>query len=75
MENSDIRIYQLEDGKTEINVQLDIETVWLNLNQMVDLSERDKSLISAALEHTKPRNCERFEVLFLHPQLNYFQIL
>ncbi len=46
MENSDIRIYQLEDGKTEINVQLDNETVWLNLNQMVDLFERDKSVIS-----------------------------
>ncbi len=46
MENSDIRIYQLEDGKTEIKVQLDNETVWLNLNQMVDLFERDKSVIS-----------------------------
>ena len=46
MENSDIRIYQLEDGKTEINVQLDNETVWLNLNQMVELFERDKSVVS-----------------------------
>jgi len=46
MENSNIIIYQLEDGKTEINVQLDKETVWLNLNQMADLFERDKSVIS-----------------------------
>lgn len=46
MEYSDIKIYQLEDGKTEINVQLDNETVWLNLNQMVELFERDKSVIS-----------------------------
>ncbi len=46
MKNSDIRIYQLEDGKTEINVQLVNETVWLNLNQMVDLFGRDKSVIS-----------------------------
>jgi prophage maintenance system killer protein len=45
METSNIRIYQLEDGKTEINVQLDNETVWLNLNQMVELFERDKSVI------------------------------
>jgi len=51
MENSDIRIYQLEDGKTEINVQLDNETVWLNLNQMVDLFERDKSVISRHLNN------------------------
>lgn len=46
MENSDIRLYQLEDGKTEINVQLDKETVWLNLNQIVELFGRDKSVIS-----------------------------
>lgn len=46
MEDSDIRIYQLEDGKTEINVQLDNETVWLNLNQIVALFGRDKSVIS-----------------------------
>ncbi len=46
MNESNIRIYQLQDGKTEINVKLDNETVWLNLNQMVDLFERDKSVIS-----------------------------
>jgi len=46
MNNSNIEIYQLEDGKTEINVQLDRETVWLNLNQITDLFERDKSVIS-----------------------------
>jgi len=46
MNKSNIEIYQLEDGKTEINVQLDKDTVWLNLNQMVALFERDKSVIS-----------------------------
>lgn len=46
MENSDIKIYQLDDGKTEIKVQLDKVTVWLNLNQIVELFERDKSVIS-----------------------------
>ena len=46
MENTDIRIYQLEDGETEIIVQLNNETVWLNLNQMVELFGRDKSVIS-----------------------------
>jgi prophage maintenance system killer protein len=46
MIESNIEIYQLEDGKTETNVQLDKETVWLNLNQMADLFERDKSVIS-----------------------------
>jgi len=46
MTESNIEIYQFEDGKTEIYVQLDKETVWLNLNQMVDLFERDKSVVS-----------------------------
>jgi len=46
MGKSDILIYQLEDGETEINVQLDNETVWLNLNQIADLFGRDKSVIS-----------------------------
>jgi len=46
MNESNIRIYQSEDGNTEINVQLDNETVWLSLNQMVDLFKRDKSVIS-----------------------------
>jgi len=46
MKNSDIQIYQLEDGQTEITVHLDQETVWLSLNQMADLFGRDKSVIS-----------------------------
>ncbi|WP_372775683.1 RhuM family protein [Mangrovibacterium sp.] len=46
MNESHIRIYQSEDGKTEINVQLDDETVWLSLNQLAELFERDKSVIS-----------------------------
>ncbi len=46
MNESHIKIYQSEDGETEIKVQLDNETVWLSLNQMVDLFERDKSVLS-----------------------------
>lgn len=46
MNRSNIEIYQSEDGKTEINVQIDKESVWLNLNQMAELFNRDKSVIS-----------------------------
>lgn len=46
MENSKIKIYLLEDGKAEISVHLDKETVWLSLSQMSELFERDKSVIS-----------------------------
>lgn len=64
MENSNIRIYQLEDGKTEINVQLDNETVWLNLNQMVELFERDKSVISRHISNVfKEKELQRDSVV------------
>ena len=49
MSNSNIEIYQLDSGKTEIKVQLDNETVWLSLNQMAELFGRDKSVISRHL--------------------------
>ena len=56
MTNSNIRIYQLENGKTEINVKLDKETVWLNLNQIVELFERDKSVISRHINNIFKEN-------------------
>jgi hypothetical protein len=46
MNTSSIEIYKLEGGRTEISVMLDGETVWLSLNQMKDLFQRDKSVIS-----------------------------
>ncbi len=44
-ENHIIR-YQTEDGHTAIEVSLRDETVWLSLNELVALFERDKSVIS-----------------------------
>ena len=46
MNNSEITIFKTEDGKTEIQVKLENETVWLNLMQMSELFSRDKSVIS-----------------------------
>ena len=46
MNKSDIRIYKTDDGITSIEVKLEKETVWLNLNQISNLFERDKSVIS-----------------------------
>ncbi len=43
---SQILIYQTEDGRTRIDVRLENETVWLSLNQMAELFQRDKSVIS-----------------------------
>jgi len=39
-------MYQTEDGETKIDVSFQDETVWLSLNQMVELFQRDKSVIS-----------------------------
>lgn len=38
--------YQTDDGKTRLQVRLADETVWLSLNQMADLFQRDKSVAS-----------------------------
>ena len=46
MEKSEIKIYQTDKGDTLIDVMLDNETVWLNLNQISELFERDKSVVS-----------------------------
>lgn len=46
MGKSEIKIYKTPEGKTSIEVKLEKETVWLNLKQMTELFERDKSVIS-----------------------------
>jgi prophage maintenance system killer protein len=46
MNDSNIEIYQVDNGATVISVKLDDDTVWLSLNQMAELFERDKSVIS-----------------------------
>lgn len=43
---SQLIIYQTQDGKTRLEVWLDKETVWLTLNQLAELFQRDKSVIS-----------------------------
>lgn len=42
----EIILYQTEDGAPRIEVRLDEQTVWLSLNQMAELFQRDKSTIS-----------------------------
>ncbi len=41
-----ITLYQIEDGQTTLDVQLKDETVWLTQAQMVELFQRDQSVIS-----------------------------
>jgi hypothetical protein len=44
--NSEIIIYQTEDGKTKIQTRLENETVWLNQEQMAVLFQRDRTVIT-----------------------------
>lgn len=43
---SSLILYQTEDGKLKIDVRFEGETVWLSLNQLAALFQRDKSVIS-----------------------------
>lgn len=47
----DIVIYQTEDGETKIDVRFVDETVWLSLDQLSVLFERNKSTISRHLKN------------------------
>lgn len=44
-------IYQTEDGLTKIDVRMDNDTVWLSLEQMAELFQRDKSTISRHIKN------------------------
>ena len=46
MNESQIQIYNSNDGHTEIEVKLEKDSVWLSLAQLTDLFLRDKSVIS-----------------------------
>ena len=44
-------LYQTEDGQTRLEVRLQEETVWLSLNQLAELFQRDKSVISRHIKN------------------------
>jgi len=50
MNNSNILIYQTEDGQTKIQTRLEEETVWLSQEQMSELFQKSRSTIN---EHIK----------------------
>ena len=49
--NSKIILYQTEDGKTKVEVNVDGETVWLTQDQMADLFEKSKSTINEHIQN------------------------
>lgn len=45
MQNSNILMYTTEDGITKIEVTFENDTVWLSIDRMAELFQRDKSVI------------------------------
>jgi hypothetical protein len=57
MDESAIKIFQTDDGKTEIQVVVKSDTVWLSQKQIADLFEKDADTVGLHLRNIyKPRN-------------------
>ena len=66
--SDNILLYQASDGQTQLEVQLDQETVWLTQAQMAQLFERDRSVITKHLRNIFQTGelAEESNVHFLH---------
>ncbi|MCM1039605.1 MAG: virulence RhuM family protein [Ruminococcus sp.] len=51
MEKSEVLLYVTEDGTVKLEVAMEAETVWLNLSQLCELFQRDKSVISRHIKN------------------------
>jgi len=70
MEESGIKIFQADDGKTEIQVVVQAETVWLSQRQLADLFDKDSDTIGLHLrniyksgELTEEATTEKYSVV------------
>jgi len=48
---SSIVIYTTEDGKVQLDVQIDQDTAWLSIDQMAQLFGRDRTVIGRHIAH------------------------
>ncbi len=51
MNNSGIKIYQSQDGQTEVQVRFENETVWLSQKQMAQLFDKDSDTVALHLKN------------------------
>ena len=47
----EIALYRTKDGRTAVDVRLEKDTLWLSLNQIASLFDRDKSVVSRHLRN------------------------
>ena len=60
--NNQIVIYQSKDGKIQLDVKLENETVWLNRQQLSELFGRDIKTIGKHINNAKRKVIERLHV-------------
>lgn len=67
-DNNQIIMYRTEDGLTKIDVTLENETVWLTQDQMAELFQRDRSVITKHIGNIFKEGelDEKSNVQFLH---------
>lgn len=53
---SNIILYQIEDGQSRIEVRLENQTVWLSINQMAELFQTTKQNFSLHLQNVYEEN-------------------
>lgn len=51
MDKGQFLLYQTPDGDSQIEVKLQNDTVWLSLDQMAELFQRNKSTISRHIKN------------------------
>jgi len=76
-----IALYQTEDGKTQVEVQFEHDTVWLNQDQLVQLFDRDQSVISRHInnifkegELDKKSNMQKMHIANSDKPVGYYNL-
>jgi hypothetical protein len=79
--NSEIIIYQTEDGQTKIETRFENETVWLTQEQIVMLFQRDQSVISRHInnifsegELDKESNMQKMHIAFSDKPVAFYNL-
>ncbi|WP_445735479.1 virulence protein [Mariniflexile sp.] len=80
-ESGEIIIYSTSDGSSKIEVNLKDDNVWLNQNQLSDLFNRDRSVITRHLnnifkenELTKKSNVQKMHFSHSDKPTNYYNL-
>ena len=79
--DSEIIIYQTEDGQTKIETRFENETVWLTQEQIVMLFQRDQSVISRHInnifsegELDKESNMQKMHIAFSDKPVAFYNL-